>query len=122
MPGVKDLLNERVESQSKSGPTRGGDGREMRDIYATCDAEYFGYDDLYNPQADSRLDELQSNNSRLSDVNANANDKSNDDGDNESRDATRQRILALERAAEHRLRAEVSTCLSWVASILHIFF
>lgn len=26
----------------------------MKDVYAACDAAYFGYDDLFNPEADTR--------------------------------------------------------------------
>jgi hypothetical protein len=96
LPGVRELLeqrDERTAQRSKPGaPTLGGargdDGRAMRDVYAACDAAYFGYDELYRSEyVDSRKN-----------VDAHADDHPNADA--------RARYLAQEANAERRLRQE----------------
>jgi hypothetical protein len=100
LPGVKELLNESDDKRSaKPGESlKSVDGRDMRDVYQSCDAEYFGYDDLYNPGADSRT----AADSAIAPTTPSATSAAT--GDFVSRDAQRQRVLALERVAEKRMR------------------
>jgi len=111
LPGVKELLNESDGQRSaKPGESlKSADGRDMRDVYQSCDAEYFGYDDLYNPGADSRT-AADAANAATSTPSVTSETTS----DVVSRDAQRQRVLALERAAEKRMRDEAVA--SWRAA------
>jgi hypothetical protein len=95
LPGVRELLDQRDERTRKQQPgggeqARGEDGRLMRDIYAACDAAYFGYDELYRSEYDD----------------ARKNDQSATIADDHPNADARARYLAQEANYERRLRQE----------------
>mmetsp|Transcript_9569 Transcript_9569/g.16192 ORF Transcript_9569/g.16192 Transcript_9569/m.16192 type:complete len:313 (+) Transcript_9569:33-971(+) len=107
LPGVRELLEERERQTTPAGPMKGVDGREMKDVYAACDALYFGYDDLFNPLADQRaVTDSETNNK--SNINATDEEKDKELAESEATTpaANRLKYLAQERIAERRLRSE----------------
>lgn len=103
LPGVRELLDQREERNRKQQPgaadmARGEDGRLMRDVYAACDAAYFGYDELYR----SEYDDVRKNDQSASSV---VDDHPNADA--------RARYLAQEANYERRLRQQQID--EWVA-------